>query len=375
MDSICALICEYNPFHHGHKYQLEQLKKHFSHIICIMSGATVQRGEFAIADKYSRAKAAVLEGADIVVELPYPYSSLGAKDFAAAGVHIAAKLGIFTLAFGAEDDFDTLRKITAFLSEEATKQSIFELTKARKNISFPKARQSIIAEKFGPEAGRLMAKPNNILAVEYMMSGGDRFGYHVVRRNLSLKSASFIRSAPHESLPELLPEQSAAVFGAINRRDMQNLERAIIAKLRTTGVESLYDIYDMTDDLAKRLVRAAAKATNLNELMTLAAAKTDTAAKLRRALLHCLIGGTKVAAGVLPQFTNLLTAKKDCLYLIKRKGNDDFKILAKPAHYKTLSDTAKAQFMLNARAEGLAALAAEKAEPADEHIKTSPIIL
>ena len=376
MDSVCALICEYNPFHTGHKYQLEQLKKQFSHIVCIMSGATVQRGEFAIADKYKRAKAAVAEGADIVVELPYPYSSLGAKDFAAAGVHIASKLGIFTLGFGAEDDFSVLCQITAFLSEEATKEQISVLTKRQKNISYPKARQSIIAEKFGIEAGRLMTKPNNILAIEYMLSGGDRFNYYVVKRNLKLKSASFIRSVPSESLTDWLPKESALLYSNINRRDINNLDRAILAKLRTTDIESLMGIYDITPDLAQRLLKSAEKATNITELIAFSATKTDTTAKLRRAVLHSFIGGTKMAAADLPCFSNLLAARSDSLYLIKKKVYDDyFTLLSKPAHYKTLSGVAKEQFLLNAKAENLAALSAAQIEAADLHLRASPIIM
>ena len=376
MDSVCALICEYNPFHDGHKYQIEQLKKQFSHIVCIMSGATVQRGEFAIADKYQRAKAAVAEGADIVVELPYPYSSLGAKDFAAAGVHIAASLGFFTLAFGAEDDFETLRQIALFLSKEETKRNILSLTKSQKNISYPKLRQSIIAEKFGIEAGNLMTKPNNILAVEYMMPGGDRFNYYVVKRNLSLKPASFIRSVSHESLTEWLPEKSAEVYNTINRRDINKLELAILAKLRTSDIESLCEIYDVTPDLAQRLLLAAEKATNIDELLKFAASKTDTKAKLRRAVLHSFIGGTKTAASELPLFSNLLAAKSDSLYLLNNKSSEaSFTLLSKPAHYKTLPEAAKAQFKLNAKAEALAALAAMRVEAADEHLRASPIIM
>lgn len=379
MNTACALICEYNPFHTGHKYQIEQLKQHFTHIVCIMSGATVQRGEFAIADKYLRARAAVAEGADIVVELPYPYSSLGAKDFAAAGVHIAKSLGLSTLAFGAEDDCDILRRIAVFLLQETAKKQIKALTKIQKSISYPQARQSIIAEKFGIEAGKLITKPNNILAVEYMMSGGDRFNYFAVKRDPALKSASFIRNVPHEDLSHWLPRKSAEIYNTINRRDIKNLELAILAKLRIADSDSLYDIYDMTPDLAMRIIKSAEKATNVAALMSFTAAKTDTTAKLRRAVLHSFIGGTKAAAKELPRFSNLLAAKSDSLYLLKGKGSEDhtaeFTLLSKPAHYKMLLETAKTQFLLNAKAEALAALAAIKVEAADAHLRASPIII
>ena len=88
-----AVICEYNPFHHGHRYQISHLKEKYDRVVGIMSGAFVQRGEVAVADKYRRAAAAVEGGMDLVVELPFPYCLSSGADFAMAGVRIAAALG------------------------------------------------------------------------------------------------------------------------------------------------------------------------------------------------------------------------------------------------------------------------------------------
>lgn len=103
-----AVICEYNPFHRGHAKQLSALRERFAAageevtVLALMSGNYVQRGEPALFDKYIRTKAALLCGADLVAELPYPYCAAPADRFARAGVYLAERLGADTLAFGSE---------------------------------------------------------------------------------------------------------------------------------------------------------------------------------------------------------------------------------------------------------------------------------
>ena len=98
-----GIVCEYNPFHNGHAHQIELLRQNgFELVVCAMSGNFTQRGELAIADKYTRAESAVRCGADIVVELPFPFSSFSAEGFSRAGVHILSSLGVDTLSFGSE---------------------------------------------------------------------------------------------------------------------------------------------------------------------------------------------------------------------------------------------------------------------------------
>ena len=98
-----GIVCEYNPFHRGHGRQIDILRKSGAEtIICAMSGNFSQRGELTVADKYTRAETAVRYGADVVIELPFPYSSLSAEGFCRAGVHILASLGCDTLCFGSE---------------------------------------------------------------------------------------------------------------------------------------------------------------------------------------------------------------------------------------------------------------------------------
>ena len=108
-----GIVCEYNPFHNGHLHQINEIKKASCEpIICVMSGNLTQRGEMAIADKYARAKMALESGADLVVELPVPFSIASAEYFAAAGVSILARMGVNKLSFGSESaDAEKIMKI------------------------------------------------------------------------------------------------------------------------------------------------------------------------------------------------------------------------------------------------------------------------
>ena len=109
-----GIICEYNPFHTGHKRQIDILHgMGYDCVVCVMSGNYTQRGELALFDKYTRAKSAVLGGADFVLELPFPYSSFSAEGFASSGVFILASLGVEAICFGSECGDISLLEIAA----------------------------------------------------------------------------------------------------------------------------------------------------------------------------------------------------------------------------------------------------------------------
>ena len=113
--SVCAIICEYNPLHRGHLWQIRQAKQRFDAVVCIMSGSFVQRGEPAIMDKFTRSRWALSAGADAVIELPAVYSLQSAEGFAAGGVRMAAALGATHLCFGSETEDTSLLAALAHL--------------------------------------------------------------------------------------------------------------------------------------------------------------------------------------------------------------------------------------------------------------------
>ena len=166
MSEVVAIIAEYNPFHMGHKYQIDKIKqeKPNATIIAIMSGNTVQRGDFAFCNKYARAKMAVECGVDAVFELPFPYSCSTAEIFASAGVEIAGKLGADYLYFGLEEySLNYIENIAILVDSPEFKAEFNKLSKD-KNYSYIS-----IKEKALRNLGcTLSTKPNDILAIEYI---------------------------------------------------------------------------------------------------------------------------------------------------------------------------------------------------------------
>ena len=165
---ICGVICEYNPFHNGHRRQLSQIRDILGPdvgIVCLMSGNFVQRGAPAVFDKTVRARAAVECGASLVLELPVTAALSSAEGFARCGVEILDRLGaVDTLCFGSETgDTDALvRAAEAMCSPEFTQALRTALDEGR---SYPAARQLALERVSGD--GALLTAPNDILAAEY----------------------------------------------------------------------------------------------------------------------------------------------------------------------------------------------------------------
>ena len=164
-----AVICEFNPFHNGHKYLLEQAKKLRNEpVIAVMSGSFTQRGEPAFCSKFERARTALENGADLVLELPTVYAVACAQRFAQGGVDIAKSFGeVNYLAFGCEtDDIALLRAAADALGDPKVNGLIAD--KMKNGAYYPQAVERAVREVLGDGAGGALASPNNILAVEYL---------------------------------------------------------------------------------------------------------------------------------------------------------------------------------------------------------------
>lgn len=164
---VAAIIAEYNPFHNGHKHQIDTIKElGYDYVISIMSSSFVQRGEPAIFDKWTRTKAALLNGVDLILELPLPYSISTAQVFAQGAIHILTQLPFVTdLFFGAENPMEELIGIQQkmkYIDEAMIKQSLKE------GYSFLRAREKALTSLLTPEEIQILQRPNNILALEYL---------------------------------------------------------------------------------------------------------------------------------------------------------------------------------------------------------------
>ena len=168
--SVIGIVCEYNPFHNGHAWHIRKSRKAVpdSPVICVMSGDFVQRGEGAMYSKYARAKAACACGADLVVELPLPWSLSSAESFARGAVGMLHRLGATHLCFGSETgDLEELEELTQILVQPDLNDRVKVLLDQDGSLSYAAAREKVALELLGRDSEALR-QSNNILAVEYL---------------------------------------------------------------------------------------------------------------------------------------------------------------------------------------------------------------
>ena len=169
-----GIICEYNPFHFGHKYHIEKTKELFGceNIVCIMSGSMVQRGECAIFDKWQRAKYAIEAGADLVIELPTYYVLQSADIFASGAIEIFDKLNIIdAISFGSEcGNVNMLSSVAEIMETKEYNNEIKELLNS--GLSYPKASEQALI-KCLPTTDKKLFKPN-VCLYDY------RYGYRYI---------------------------------------------------------------------------------------------------------------------------------------------------------------------------------------------------
>lgn len=269
-----GIICEFNPLHQGHIHLMNSIKKDENDtIICAMSGNFVQRGETAIAAKYTRAKMALHNGADLVIEIPTLCSTQSAQGFAKAGVKILEATGICdTLAFGAEcDDIDELKRISQEIIDRDD-----EIKKALEGgLSYPAARRQVIDTD-------ILDSPNNILAIEYLTHTKlDAVAIKRIGKGHDTDDSNYSSSAIRKNM-DLKYSNS-----------LKNCEKAVLYKLRTMSAEDFKNIEDVSEGLENRIVDAVKKATNLDELYDLIKTKRYTHSRIRRIILRAFLGITK----------------------------------------------------------------------------------
>ena len=299
---IIGIICEYNPLHLGHQKQLDAIRAMDpdAAVVCIMSGNFVQRGKPAIVAKDVRAKAAVLCGADLVLELPVTAALSSAEGFAAEGVRL---LGGFCdgLCFGAETAdkqalTDTAR---ALLSADFPEKLRREL---EKGLSFPAARQAAL-ESMGLD-GDILRRPNDILAVEYckaILAQGCAMepmpilrpgSYHDTVPDVSDPSATAVRSLMESGSlwQDYVPAQAKACFAEAALHNLQAGERAILARLRTMTDEEFEALPYGSEGLWRKLMHAARQESALEDIITAAKSKRYTRSRLDRMVLCAFLG-------------------------------------------------------------------------------------
>lgn len=296
---IAAIIAEYNPFHYGHRYLIEQARKAgATHILAVMSGNFTQRGDCAIFDKHTRAKTALENGVDLVLELPTRYALMSAEGFARGAVEIISALGCADmLVFGSESgDLAALKEASGAIEFVAHTDEFN--TSIRQGKSYPAALQAALREYYTEDVSETISNPNNTLAIEYL-NALDNIGTSIEpiavkrlgARHDSDEDGEFISASSIRK--KILDGEDYSRFAPVVNApsaDISRLERVILAALRQMLPEDFDLIYDCAGGLGNRLCKAVRTGKSLGEVYFLTKTKRYTLARIRRAVLCGFLG-------------------------------------------------------------------------------------
>lgn len=393
VDGSYAIICEYNPFHYGHLHQIDTLRQNGAkYIVCIMSGNFTQRGNAAIMPKYERAHSAILCGADLVLELPFPFSCAYAEAFAAAGVRIAERAGAQFLSFGSEcANIEALSKAAEVsLSDEFLRKLTRRSEASHGNTAYLKLLE---------ENSDISLASNDILGFQYIREikkHGLRLTPTCIKRtgedyNSKLlgmpdgrpSSATAIRRAISEGrdISGYVPNAVITIFNKLRRdsdapTDMVLIERAVLLHFRITPPEDHRDIADMPTGFAERMQRAACASTSLVQMTDMLRNTSFSEARIKRLMLFCICGVKRsdMQADSIGYAQLLAANERGREYLaMLRKSGSNF-IVTKPKDIKKIEGVGSRRAELEKRADSLYTLLMPDAKESDHFIKASPYI-
>ena len=341
--NLAAIISEYNPFHNGHKYHIEKTRElGATHVVAVMSPNFVQRGECAVFDKFTRARVAVENGVDLVIELPSAYALSCAENFALGAVKLINSIGcVDFLSFGSEvGKLNPLIEASKLTETDDVKRLI--RLKLEDGVSFPKARTDALKEVYSNEISKIFEKPNNLLAIEYlkaMSKSNSSYNAVTIKRNgvehdskitnFEMASASYIRNSILNS--HIIPQN----FVPCNAFDkymeeickknapthLKNAEKAIIYKLRSMKVEEIRNLPDISEGLENRIVQAANKCTSIEELFEQVKSKRYTMARIKRIICCAFNDIERDMQTKSPPYIRILAFNNKGSEILKRMNN------------------------------------------------------
>lgn len=332
-----GVITEYNPFHNGHKYQLEQIKKQTGsdYIIVVMSGNFVQRGQPAIIDKYSRTRMALECGADLVLEMPLVCATASAEYFAAGGIEVLKNTGVIdALCYGVETvDHDMAKSVAGVLKNPPDEYSNRLKDYMQSGMSFPVARSKALSEflvspdkytdindcstsREHSDIADFISSPNNILAIEYekALIGTDITGfpiqrvgegYHSTNSDSKLASATAIRklfstldccdeiSLKAAKLSHIMPQNCADIllesFNAGHIVFPDDISDMLYYRLFLEKDNGFEKYADCTKELSSKIIKNIYRYESFTQFCDLLKSKNLTYARISRVLIHILL--------------------------------------------------------------------------------------
>ena len=315
-----GIIAEYNPFHNGHAYQISEIRKILpnAEIVAVMSGSFTQRGEPAILDKWTRARLAILNGVDLVLELPFIYAVRSAQDFARGGVNLLSQLGIIdALAFGAEvADLEKLKLAAAAFGDKNFP------AKLKMEMATGKSYAAAVTKILSSVAQVDIGKPNTILAVEYLRALPKTITPLLIPRGEVVSSATAIRQEIYKNPvawekisvpPTVLKELKSA---ELVREDF--LFRPLLTKILTSKLDDMKKIYGMNEGIEFKLIESARTAKNFSELVNGVVNKRFPISRVKRLLLYFLLDLTAENFSNMANYARVLAFNKRGQNLLKK---------------------------------------------------------
>ena len=382
---VSSLICEYNPFHNGHKYMLEKMRENGSeYIVACMSGNFTQRGDVAIFDKYSRTKTALENGVDLVIELPVTYACATAEKFALGGVYILNSLGcVNEIYFGSEcGEITALQNTVDILGSGKFSDGVKKYLSLGQ--TFAKARENAVRE-ISEISAEILKSPNNILATEYiraLKSLNSPISPRTIKREGSehdsltavdnIASATLIRKMILENSSDF---QKYVPFTDIpDIHSSSKLETAFLYKLRMMSLEDFKSLPDISEGLENRLYSAVRNAVSVEEVLSLVKTKRYTLARSRRILLYAFLDINKEDQRILPKYIKILGFNSKGQNILRTmRETAQLPVVMRYSDVKKLPSDAKYIYSLESRCDDIYALSGENTLPCGSNMTNNII--
>lgn len=388
---VAGIIAEYNPFHNGHALLAERAREQgATHIIAVMSGNFVQRGEPALMHHSVRTRAALECGIDLVLQLPSVYAVSSAQSFARAGVEILNGTGcVDWLVFGSEcGDADKISEAARLVYSNEIRPLIASETE--KGITFAAARENAL-RKINPECADIIQSPNNILGVEYAAAlkrieskikplTFARIGaeHDSNKAEGSIASASSIREMLRsgEAFADFVPARAAEIYSSAELADMGRIENAILYKMRIATAEELAAAPDVSEGIENRILTAARKSQSLEELYSISKTKRYTHARIRRIIMNHFLCVTAADLARPVSYIRVMGFNEKGAELIRRfKSTASLPVITKAADIAGLGENAQRIFSSECTAGDIYALCMPQKHSCGEEKAYRPIKL
>ena len=359
---IAAVVCEYNPFHNGHKYQLERIREESGcdKILCLMSGCFTQRGDMALFDKYTRARHAVENGADLVLELPTAFAVGSAEQFARGAVHILASIpAVKVLCFGCESGTkeEFLAAARATLSEDKQFKALLK-DNMKDGTSYVKARTETVLALHKEMDEKLFTLPNNILGIEYCRAllqegkGIEPLPLARVGGGTAIRGAVARGEKKEKKLIKANVPQD--VFRELEEAVPAPYPEAAMCALLSSAPEEVCRCPDCSEGLENRLRTMAKSNSGYEEVLEKCISKRYTRSRLKRIFLQNFLGLDRKDVRLYlenPLYYKVLAVKKkDAESLLAALSGGAFRPLTRKSDVQGLKREALACFALDAHA-------------------------